>query len=301
MPSAFGYVRVSGQAQLDNASMEVQEQHLASLYQTLYRDNYVWGGIVPDPAVSAVLNDFAEREGGAALLLKASRGDLIIFYSVDRAFRTVRDAVNTMDAFQKRGIRVVFRDMGGQPIDMGTTAGQWLFHILAMVAQMSAQQLRSRCHEARVFLRSQGRCASQFPGFCLTSMRVANPGGKAFRFVCPDIKKRRVCQFIHRSKRAGHTYDAITDYMNANKLPVVLRGRTSWDRKAVENLHMEWLRQRKKEKAAGADGETLVLMPGGEVWSLARFDPRVQARIKADIMLANKAWGARKTELDTAF
>lgn len=299
MPTAFGYIRVSSETQAKGGNgLDVQEQDVVAFYERQLKSEYAWGKVFADPAVSAKLNAFPERAAGSELLLTASRGDCIVFHRLDRAFRQIRDAVNTVDMLTKRGIKVIFLDMGGQALDMTTPMGKVWFWVMSMMAEMMVDQLQSRFREARAHLRSDGRAVNGGPGFCLAVWTVGS-GPRKVRYVVPDIRKRRVCQFVHRSKRAGHGYQAIADYMNEHNLPVVVRGRTRWDAKCLENLHAQWVKRRERERAAGADGETTVLMPGGEVWPLDRFDPRVQARIKAEITLADKFWGQRQTEVDT--
>lgn len=298
MPTAFGYTRVSSDRQVDQGvGLDVQDRDIKSHYSRHLAQAYTWGGVLSDPAVSGRLKRFAERDGGGRLLAKAGRGDCIVFHKLSRAFRTMADAHATIEALRARGIKVIFLDMGGSPVDMDTMVGKVVFTVMALAAEMEVEALHARFREARVFLKGEGRASASRPGFCLVNWRYGS-GKNRVIYVVPDIPKRRVLAWIAARKRDGHSSQAIADHMNAMKVPHWSKPRHVWKADRLDQLHHYWNEHLKREAAVGADGETVVLMPTGEAWPLSRFAPVVRRKILTDIRVADEAWGVKKVDLD---
>ena len=55
----------------------------------------------------------AKRPEGAKLLATVKPGNVIIAVKLDRTFRDIADAANTLTHFKKQGIAVYLRDLGG--------------------------------------------------------------------------------------------------------------------------------------------------------------------------------------------
>jgi DNA invertase Pin-like site-specific DNA recombinase len=105
MKDAIGYVRVSSEEQADSGlGLEAQRQriiaycamkglHLAEVFE--------------DPGVSAG-KPLASRPAGNRLLATAKKSKAVVVVAkLDRLFRSVADAANVIDDFDKRGIQLV--------------------------------------------------------------------------------------------------------------------------------------------------------------------------------------------------
>ena len=104
--SVIGYARVS-----------TEEQHL-----DLQRDALEQAGccrIFEDQGISAVA---PHRPGFEQALDALQPGDQFVIWKMDRAFRSLRHALDTLEAFESRGI--AFRSLTDQ-IDTGTAMGRF--------------------------------------------------------------------------------------------------------------------------------------------------------------------------------
>lgn len=97
---------------------------------------------------SASKVSLAMREWGGKLHRSMRKGDSLVIQCFDRAFRSTKDAINTVDDYQRRGIRVHFVDFGGNSIDFGTPTGRLIFTTLSGIAQFEADQRSERLKQA---------------------------------------------------------------------------------------------------------------------------------------------------------
>lgn len=100
-----------------------------------------------------------DRPGLRTLLEYAREGDVIVFHTLDRLGRTVRDTLNLIHDLTDRGIGV--RNLA-DPIKIDTTApedsmGQLAVLLLAMFAQMERTYTAERAAHARAVASAQGR------------------------------------------------------------------------------------------------------------------------------------------------
>lgn len=135
--SVYGYCRVSTAGQASNNSMADQERKISgvAMYHGLDLDEVV------SEVVSGVDFEFAQRPAAGALLGRLKKGDMLVVAYLDRAFRSVRDALDTAQKFREAGISLVVADMGAEPVT-GDGVGRMFFGMLALVAEFEASRLR---------------------------------------------------------------------------------------------------------------------------------------------------------------
>ncbi len=135
----YGYVRVSHEkSRLSGLSIESQKQTIAE-----YCEQHGLGApeFFEDLAVSAWKVRMADRPGGKQLLQKVKKGDHILFYTIDRAFRSMSDFSNTVPGWIKLGITPHFLDM---PVDLGSAGGKLMLNIMASFAQFKSDIMSER-------------------------------------------------------------------------------------------------------------------------------------------------------------
>ncbi len=83
------------------------------------------------------------------LLKEAGPGDTVMVWKLDRAFRSVADAANTLKELEARG--VAFRTLT-EGFDTSTSGGRLMFNVLASIAEFERDLLseRTRAGMARV-------------------------------------------------------------------------------------------------------------------------------------------------------
>lgn len=103
-------------------------------------------GFFCDKGVSAYGSSvLAKRPAGSQMLDLLQKGDHVLFWSVDRAFRNVGDFGTTIDTFRKRGINAHFISEG---IDLSTASGQLRAAIMAVIAEHFSRMISFRTKEA---------------------------------------------------------------------------------------------------------------------------------------------------------
>ena len=284
MQTAFGYIRVSGDNQ--ELSLKTQREQLLRYYQVNLSEGYKWGDIYADPATSGKIN-FADRDGGARLLLKVGRGDCILFTKVDRAGRSVRDMANLIHTLEQRGIRTIFLDMGGQAVDTSTQLGKFVLWMMAFIAEWEAARIVERRRDVKVQADKEGRAVNGFPPWGLKVISYNNQ-----KWVIPDVQRLTIVRWIDEASRSGMTYEQISDALNGNAVQPLNGKRSKWDRNHVMNQLMQYRNRIRKEARLGADGETTWLMHNGKIWSVDDFHPPIANILRRHIAAVKKFTGA---------
>lgn len=153
MPFVFGYGRHSTNKQA--ITEDVQRDAVYRYFQNELepRGDLQWGGWIYDDAESAV-KPLTERRGGRELFVIAQPGDHVVWYKMDRAFRSVIDGSKTLQLMAGKGINVHSLDLR---VDTSTPLGKFFRTVLLAVAELELDQLKSRTAEALAELKAQGR------------------------------------------------------------------------------------------------------------------------------------------------
>jgi DNA invertase Pin-like site-specific DNA recombinase len=96
-----------------------------------------------DPAVSGG-KGFADRPAGVQVWVSAAKGDYVVVSHLDRAFRSLIDGANCVEAMKQRGVHFVALDLG---LDTSTPMGEFALHIFLAAAQMQRRYIAERTRE----------------------------------------------------------------------------------------------------------------------------------------------------------
>ncbi len=139
---AIGYIRVSTQKQADTGvSLEAQEGYIHSYCKTF---GLTLVELVEDAGKSAkTLN----RPGMIKLLGMCERGEAeaVVVYKLDRAFRSLLDALVTMQHLKDKGI--AFHSVKDK-IDTSSAMGRAMLHILLSFGQLERELVGERTKDA---------------------------------------------------------------------------------------------------------------------------------------------------------
>lgn len=163
MPKVYGYARVSHIDSVERGiSLGTQEETAKAKYQQMktMEPDLQWERVFTDPAVSAYRHKLVQRPEGAILNQILQKGDVVIFARLDRAFRSVSDCFRTIEAWEARGIRIVFCD---QNWDTGTACGKFLVAIFAALAEFQSAMISERTKEGLARKRRIGGSNSDIP------------------------------------------------------------------------------------------------------------------------------------------
>ncbi len=194
----IGYLRVSTLGQAERGqSMEAQEASI--------RDYAVSEGLVRDEEQVKVFYDRGKsafrtktdkRVGWGHMMNFAQKGDVIIATKLDRIWRSISDAVTTIEVLKSKGIDLHFVDRGcvtSDNISDGLT-----FNILASVAAFESKLKSSRIKEVKSymadnFMFSGGRRQRGFKQEVIGGRKylVVNELDKLLLLKIAELKKKR--------------------------------------------------------------------------------------------------------------
>ena len=149
---AFGYIRVSTARQANEGeSLDVQRRQIELVAEL---ENYSLEAVFVEAGQSGS-KPLAKRPEGAKLLAAVKPGDTIIAVKLDRTFRDVADAANTLKRLKKLGIGLYLRDLGG---DVTRDAvSELVFGLLSSVAAFERQRIAERISDVKADQRSRSR------------------------------------------------------------------------------------------------------------------------------------------------
>ncbi|MGR6520108.1 recombinase family protein (plasmid) [Rhodococcus erythropolis] len=137
--SIIGYARVSTLEQ----NPELQQHALRQAGAIRIFTDYESGSKTQRPQLAECLNYLRENDG-----------DVLVVWKLDRLGRSVRHVIDTVHNLGDRGI--AFRSLT-EGFDTTTAGGEFLFHIMAALAQMERRMIVERTHAGLEAARRQGR------------------------------------------------------------------------------------------------------------------------------------------------
>jgi len=153
MTTVYGYVRVSSMGQVEGESLETQAKQIES-----YAISKGWivfnSNIYVEAGVSGG-TEFQQRPESVRLLSVLQPGDIVIFTKLDRAFRNVRNAFNTLHELKEKNISVHFLDLGGEVT--GNGIGAIVFAVMSSFASFERERIATRIREVKQMQKSQGK------------------------------------------------------------------------------------------------------------------------------------------------
>lgn len=149
----YGYTRVSTlQQATEGESLETQKKIIIGYAQSKGLD------IDPDhifveAGVSGSV-EFRKRPEGARLFELLNPGDMLIIPKIDRGFRNIRDALNSLHDLKQRNVSVHFIDLGGDATTNGIS--QVIFTILGAFADFERERISQRISEVKQVQKAKG-------------------------------------------------------------------------------------------------------------------------------------------------
>lgn len=136
----YGYARVSSKGQ----DLTVQLNAL----------NEIGCEVVFKEKVSGRKKD--DRTEFNKLLETVKEGDTIVVTKLDRFARSTRDALNTIDELDKRGVAIIVLNMGGEVVDTNNKMGKLMITILSGIAEFEADMIKERQLEGIALAKERG-------------------------------------------------------------------------------------------------------------------------------------------------
>lgn len=204
--AVYGYCRVSTIDQVDNGNgLDVQKLRIEGEAQA--KGLGEMSGFFIDKGVSGA-KPLAERPYGKRLLESINEGDIIIALKLDRMFRSAGDAVQQLDEFKKRKIKLFLLDMGEVT---GNGIAAMVFTILSAVAQFERERIAERIAESKALAKEQNRYTG---GVLPFGFDVVESEGKKFLKANPEQMK--VVLEVLKLRADGLSYKKIAKAVNGS-------------------------------------------------------------------------------------
>jgi putative DNA-invertase from lambdoid prophage Rac len=187
-------IRVSSVSSVDGESLKVQRRQLQDW--ALQHGKYI-SKISPtreSPVRSLSKSDRKER-----LLVERLRpGDVVVASKLDRAFRSVIDALETLRRFEQAKVDLVLLDMGGSVLHDGIS--KFIFTLLSAFADYERSRIALRIKEAKQQQKQRG---DYLGGPAPFGWRVVN------RCYVPDPEQQQAITDIFAMRARGLSYHKI--------------------------------------------------------------------------------------------
>lgn len=248
--SVYGYVRVSTVSQSLDSQIRPVELYVDRLASAL---NAAESDIITDHGVSALKTPFLGRPGGshAASLLK--RGDHIVFLRPDRAFRSVRDMLETIDTLSDRGVTIHLAESG---IRSGDMSFQMMMQIMTLISQIESEENSRRVRDAGAWMLANGFINHQ-TGATKWITRISIDGVR-HSFI-PNMKYISDCRKIIRMVSSG-----MSKREAFRRMELVCAARENRPVLPDSGASRAWLmaRWRQKKDVIGRRWEQIMRQPG---------------------------------------
>lgn len=149
----YAYTRVSTTEQAGDDKTSLAEQERRCRAAAIMRGGDI-AEVFSDPGVSGSIALF-DRPSGKRLCDTIRAGDTIIAAKMDRMFRSTRDALQSVELLQARGVGVVLVDIGADAVTESGTS-KLFFSILAAVAEFERFRIAERNIEGRRGKKNRG-------------------------------------------------------------------------------------------------------------------------------------------------
>lgn len=199
----FGYIRCSHIDSLNSGlGLESQEMRVREYAKGVPG---VFEGIVRDDAVSAFKVPFAERRAAGPMWRDLRRGDHVVVYRLDRAWRSLKDCVATIEEANERGVSFHIVDMG---LDTSKEDSKLQLAVLALVSQMESEFTSRSTKAALHELARRGHLYGDVP----FDAKIKKTKGT--KQLVPDMEKIALMLWMQeRKEKTGISCETLSDEM----------------------------------------------------------------------------------------
>ncbi|MCQ6356646.1 recombinase family protein [Bacillus cereus] len=85
-----------------------------------------------------------DREQFKQLLETVQEDDIIVVTKLDRFARSTKDALNTVEYLNSKGVSLIVLNMGGDKVDTSTAIGKLMITVLSGIAEFEADMIKER-------------------------------------------------------------------------------------------------------------------------------------------------------------
>jgi len=132
-----------------------------------------------------------ERPGlrRALAMLLAGKADVLVVTKLDRLTRSVRDGEDLLDAYFRGHDRLVSL---GDPVDLKTATGVWLFRVLVSMGAHERERTGERTRDGLAHKRKTGGGTPQVSPAAAARIAELDAGGASLRVICKRLTKEGI-------------------------------------------------------------------------------------------------------------
>ena len=199
MTNIYGYSRVSTADQAEHGqSLIIQDSQIEAAVKIYFPEDEIKKVFVDDGVSGSIA--LRNRVAGCKLIERLVKGDVVISTKLDRIFRNTMDAINQLEDFKTKGVRLFLIDMGGEVT--GDGIGKMIFTILSAFAQFERDRLSERIRDQKKWaVRENVYMGGGIPlGY--TTQEVKH-NGQTVKILVPDPDEQQIVWYI-KFLRARH-------------------------------------------------------------------------------------------------
>lgn len=200
MPIVYAYGRASTGRQTitEGAQRSVCEEYIN---RALVPEGYTYGGWLYDSATSGTKPMF-ERDEGRKVWALVQPGDKIVWAKLDRAFRSVIDAAQTMQLLAHKEVSFNSLDLG---LDTGSPIGRCVFTILTAFAELEVEFIRQRTRDS---IREKRKAGKPHGRHAPIGWKKCGKGKDSYYM--PDYAEREVVMRMLALRQQGASLESLT-------------------------------------------------------------------------------------------
>ena len=201
MTQTIAYIRISSTKQVDNNSLDVQRDRITAYvsYKQLGKVEFYC-----DEGISG--RSLTKRAAMQEVFTLVREGKVkhLIFYSMTRMGRNLKEALEISDLCNKFGVTMHILDLD---IDTRTPVGKMVFNIMASIAQFRSDELSEKITDTHNYLREEKKQYSR-PILGFKQLGKGLP-------LLPIEEEMAIVKQIFSMRKKGWSMRAISHYLNA--------------------------------------------------------------------------------------
>ena len=152
-PTVYGYARISTNEEVQENSLDVQADKIKDYVRYKFSGEPIVSGDVFRDTCSGEIRIF-QRPEGKELNRRLEPGDHLVTAKLDRMFRSMVDAVLTVEELSLRDVHMHFLDLS---VDTSSVMGLTFLHMAAAFADLERRRIGERTMETMAHLRKNKR------------------------------------------------------------------------------------------------------------------------------------------------
>jgi DNA invertase Pin-like site-specific DNA recombinase len=136
----YGYARVSSKGQDLTAQINALKEHGVD---KVFNEKYSGKNV-------------EERKVFLELIETVKEGDSIVVTKLDRFARSTKDALNTIEQLEEKGVSLIVLNLGGDKLDTSTPMGKLMVTMLSGIAEFELSLIKERQREGIELAKQRG-------------------------------------------------------------------------------------------------------------------------------------------------